>query len=111
VLAIVLLAKREITDICQYQVFASVLAAHDGYKVIGLAGAKARVIGYFCPSVNEPDADRLSLPLHSLTHATPSLSHHCGLPRESASLGGQANSDTHGSEQSNRMVYRFGAVE
>ena len=47
VLAIVLLAKREITDICRYEVFAYVLAAHDGYKVIGLAGAKARVIGYF----------------------------------------------------------------
>jgi hypothetical protein len=101
VLAIVLLANREITDNCRYEAFAYVPAAHDGYKVIGLAGAKARVIGYFCPTANELDADRLSLPLHSLTHATPSLSHHCGLPRESASFGGRANSDTHASEQSN----------
>jgi hypothetical protein len=65
VLAIVLLANREITDICRYEVFAYVLAAHDGYKVIGLAGAKARVIGYFCPSGNACSAcflPRIPLP-------------------------------------------------
>jgi hypothetical protein len=101
--AIVLLANREITDICWYEVFAYVLAAHDGYKVIGLAAAKAGVIGYFCPSANALDADRLSLPLHSLSHATPS--------QICFSLGGRANPDTHASEQSNRIVYRFGAVE